>query len=133
MSLLPTYIEDDEQEIEETVSTPIEYEIDFNTGQLTGKKVEGVKAIKTWAWLALQVARYRYPIFTWDYGNEFEDLIGQGYSEEHIETELQRMLEDCLLINPDILGISDLEFTHGDILHLKFRIQTLYGEDELHV
>ena len=46
MSLLPTYIEDDEElEQQEESQTPKEYEIDFKTGQLTGNIVEGLEAI----------------------------------------------------------------------------------------
>lgn len=37
--------------------------------------VTGAQAILVWAWKALQVQRYRYPIYSWDYGNEWEDLI----------------------------------------------------------
>ncbi len=106
MSLLPTYIEDDEElEQQEENQTPKEYEIDFKTGQLTGNIVEGLEAIKTWIWLVLQTPRYRYYVYTWDYGNEFEDLIGQGYTEEYIEAETQRMTEDCLSVNENIQGI----------------------------
>ena len=72
MSLLPTYIEDDEElEQQEESQTPKEYEIDFKTGQLTGNIVEGLEAIKIWIWLVLQTPRYRYYVYTWDYDNSF--------------------------------------------------------------
>ena len=88
MGLFPAYIENDQTiEKSKTSATPKEYEIDYKTGQLTGRTVEGLEAIKVWIWLVLQTPRYRYYIYTWDYGNEFEDLIGQGYSEEYIEAE----------------------------------------------
>ena len=74
MSLFPAYVEDGELLEAETEDEkiPKEFEIDFATGQLTGRIVEGLDAIKVWIWLALQTPRYRYPIYTWDYGNEFE-------------------------------------------------------------
>lgn len=121
MSLLPTYIEDDEElEQQEESQTPKEYEIDFKTGQLTGNIVEGLEAIKIWIWLALQTPRYRYYVYTWDYGNEFEDLIGQGYTEEYIEAETQRMTEDCLSVNENIQGISDFSVSmENDVLTVR--------------
>ena len=132
MSLLPTYIEDDEElEQQEESQTPKEYEIDFKTGQLTGNIVEGLEAIKIWIWLVLQTPRYRYYVYTWDYGNEFEDLIGQGYTEEYIEAETQRMTEDCLSVNENIQGISDFSVSmENDVLTVSFVVNTIYGDIE---
>ena len=132
MSLLPTYIEDDEElEQQEESQTPKEYEIDFKTGQLTGNIVEGLEAIKIWIWLVLQTPRYRYYVYTWDYGNEFEDLIGQGYTEEYIEAETQRMTEDCLSVNENIQGISDFSVSMAnDVLTVSFVVNTIYGDIE---
>ncbi len=133
--LLPEYIEDDEEleleELEEEIIPPKEYGIDFKTGQLTGEIVEGREAIKVWIWLVLQTPRYRYYIYTWDYGNEFEDLIGQAYTEEYIEAAAQWMTEDCLLENEDIQSISEFSVSmSGDTLTVSFTANTIYGDIE---
>lgn len=132
MGLFPSYIENDiTLRAKEKPVVPKEYGIDFKTGQLTGKIVEGKEAIKVWIWIALQTPRYRYYVYTWDYGNEFEDLIGQGYTEEYIEAEVQRMTEDCLLINENIQGISHLNVSmEGGILTVSFTANTIYGNIE---
>ncbi len=132
MSLFPTYIENYVvKTIEEKAVVPREYEIDFVSGQLTGKIVEGKEAIKIWIWIALQTPRYRHYIYSWDYGSEFEELIGQGYTKEYIDTEVQRMTEECLLINENIQSInnfsSDME---GSQLTISFTANTIYGEIE---
>lgn len=132
MSLFPTYIENHVvKTIEEKAVVPREYEIDFVSGQLTGKIVEGKEAIKIWIWIALQTPRYRHYIYSWDYGSEFEELIGQGYTKEYIDTEVQRMTEECLLINENIQSInnfsSDME---GSQLTISFTANTIYGEIE---
>ena len=106
MGLFPSYIENNiSLKAEQQKAMPKEYEIDFETGQLTGGVAEGKEAIKIWIWLALQTPRYRYYAYTWDYGSEFEDLIGKGYTEEYIEAEVQQMTEECLLINENIQSI----------------------------
>ena len=131
MSLFPTYIEEDEtlEAEEEETEIPREYGIDFVTGQLTGKIVEGIEALKVWIWFALQTPRYRYPVYTWDYGNEFEDLIGQGYSEEYIEAEAQAMTEDCLLVNEHIEGIADFSAViENSRLIVSFTADTAFGD-----
>lgn len=130
MGLFPAYVENNV-----TVSTeqqqivPKEYEIDFATGQLTGRIVEGKEAVKVWIWLALQTPRYRYYIYTWDYGNDFEELIGQGFTEEYILAETQRMTEDCLLVNKYIQGITEFSVDMtGSVLTISFVADTIYGE-----
>lgn len=133
MNLLPAYIEDEDEieELEEEIKPPREYSIDFKTRQLTGEIVEGKEAIKVWIWLVLQTPRYRYYIYTWDYGNEFEDLIGKGYTEEYIEAEAQRMTEDCLLVNENIQSITEFSVNmEGDTLTVSFTANTIYGEIE---
>lgn len=133
MNLLPAYIEDEEEieELEEDAKPPKEYGIDFKTGQLTGEIVEGKEAIRVWIWLVLQMPRYRYYIYTWDYGNEFEDLIGQAYTEEYIEAEAQRMTEDCLLVNENIQSITEFSVSmENDTLSVSFTANTIYGDIE---
>ena len=125
---------DEELVIEETVTVPREYEINFETGQLTGKIVVGAEAIKTWIYLALNTARYRYLIYSWDYGSEIDDLIGQSYTQEYIEVEAKRMIEECLLINENITNISDFEVTIADDkLTINFKANTVFGEVEMNV
>ena len=93
--------------------------------------MEGKESIKVWIWLVLQTPRYRYYIYTWDYGNEFEDLIGKGYTEEYIEAEAQRMPEDCLLVNENIQSITEFSVNMaGDTLTVSFMANTIYGEIE---
>ncbi|MBO5093921.1 MAG: DUF2634 domain-containing protein [Lachnospiraceae bacterium] len=132
MGLFPAYIENAAVLAEkEKKNTPKEYEIDFETGQLTGRIVEGIEAIKMWVWLALQTPRYRHYIYSWDYGNEFDDLIGLGYTEEYIETEARRMTEDCLSVNENIQSISGFAVNmEKDILTITFTVNTIYGDIE---
>ena len=111
-----------------------EYEINFKTGQLTGRTVTGVEAIKVWAWLALKTARYSFQQFSWNYGSELDDLIGKGYAGEHVESEVKRMVTDCLKANKHIKGIRDFtcSFEDGKIT-AAFTIITDYGEADISV
>lgn len=130
MSLFPAYIERDMAlESRKKRGIPREYGIDFETGQLTGRIVEGKEAIRVWIWLAMRIPRYRYYVYTWDYGSEYEDLIGQGYTEEYTETEARRMTEECLLIHEEIQKISDFETAMtGSALKATFTVDTIYGD-----
>ena len=44
--------------------------------------VSGLEAVKSWAWRAIQTARYRHSSFSWDYGCELENLVGQPYGQD---------------------------------------------------
>lgn len=113
----------------QATAEPKEYGIDFSTGELTGDIVKGEEAVKVWIWLALNTPRYRHVIYSWDWGSEFEDLIGKGYSREHIEIEAQRMAEDALSTVPYVLGTKDvITDIQGDVLTCKVTAITSIGE-----
>lgn len=117
---------------EETVYIPKEYGIDFETGQLTGKITEGLEAVKVWVWFALHTPKDRYYVYSPNYGQEYEDMIGKGYSGEYMETELQRMTEECLIINPFITGIQNFAMKkEGSRVELSFLLVTSLGDTEV--
>ena len=133
MGLFPAYIEEDEEiteELGEELTTPLEFGIDFDTGQLTGTLVEGVEAIKVWIYFTLKIARYRYFICSWHYGNDIEDLYGKGYSAEHLESEIGRMIEECLLENEYIgtVTVDNVDYTKGK-LSVQITVSTIYNEE----
>ena len=121
--------DDDDDEL------PVEFGINFETGEMTGGKVTGLEAIKVWAWNALKIPRYRYEQFSWDYGSELEDLIGTaGVPMNYIESEAKRMVEECLTQNRFIEGIEDFDVMLFDgTLVLSFTIITTFGEVEENV
>lgn len=117
---------------EVTASSIREYGLDFKSGRLTGKIVEGVDALCVWAYLALKARRYRWVIYSWGYGNEVYELIGNSYSEEYLNSECRRYMEECLFENEHITGIEDLEVSQiKDVLYIKFRMVTDVGSKEV--
>lgn len=123
-----------EIQTDDSAPLPQEFGIDFATGKLTGKRVEGSEAVKVWAWLALKTARYRFRQFTWQYGSELEDLIGTQYTAEYTESQARHMVEDCLKVNKYISGITDFSCKiNGDKLILQFTILTDFGRESMEV
>ena len=111
-----------------------EYEFDFNTGQLTGKILEGKAALKMWIYKALLTNRYAYPIYSWDYGQDLEELIGQGYETDFIKSEVERRVQECLLINEHIKGCSNFDINLiNDQLQISFTVNTTFGEVAINV
>ena len=91
--------------------------------------VRGRDAVLVWAWNALSTARFQHEIFTWSYGNECRGLIGQAFTEELKQAEAARYVRECLIINPYITDVTDIEVTfEGSELRITCTINTVYGE-----
>lgn len=138
MSILPSFLQElsDTKTIKEddsqVVKVPREYGIDFNTGQLTGKIVEGLEAIKVWIWLCMHTERFRHAIYSADYGTSLEQYIGHMLSEEYINTDCESEISDALLINEYIESIEDFEAVrNSDSLNISFRVVTKFGSLEV--
>lgn len=128
-------IDDDAEAVvaeEEPEDVPQEWEIDFSTGQLTGEKVQGAKAIAVWAFLALLVERYRWDVYPHTYGSELNELIGQNYSAGYTKALARRYVEDCLSDNPYIKGVSNFNVLkyEGNLI-ISFDIDTDFGEEKV--
>ena len=131
--MFPFDIEDAELDVEvEEDKEPSDYEIDFETGKLTGRIITGLPAIKQWVMLVLGTDKYYYTQYSWDHGCELRDLIGKGFKQDYIESEAKRIITDALSMSNDIQGISNLEVSYeGDTLTVAFTIDTIYGEEEV--
>jgi hypothetical protein len=117
-----------------TASSIREYEVDFDTGRLTGKIVTGVEALCVWAYLALKSKRYRWVIYSWQYGEEYTNLIGYSFDEDYLYSEVKRYIEECLFINEHITAIENLDVTQvNEKLHIKFKMITDVGSEEVTV
>lgn len=132
MGLFP-FVEEELDLQEQTTTQPIrEYEIDLKNCRLTGRIVEGVDALAIWAYLALKANRYKHVIYSWYYGEEYTKLIGYSYSEEYLQSEVQRYIEECILENENITGISNLVISHvKDRLSISFTLVTKVGSKEV--
>ena len=128
MSILPSFLADQiNEEKNQLLDVPKEYGIDFATGQLTGKIVEGKEAIKVWIWNCLKTQRFRYPIYSWDYGTDLEQYIGQTVSEEFLNADCEDEIREAMLVNPYITDIED--FTAD--LNISFTAVTKFGDAEV--
>lgn len=134
MSLFPFVTDEEIAQVtpEVTASSIREYELDFKTGRLTGRIVEGVDALCVWAYLALKAKRYRWVIYSWQYGEEYTNLIGYSFDEDYLYSEVKRYIEECLFINEHITGTEDLTVNQvNEMLYIRFRMITDVGSKEV--
>lgn len=96
--------------------------------------LEGAEAVRVWCYKALVSERYRYEIYSYDYGSQLSQLISKSYSPNLTKAEALRYLEECLLINPYVTGIVNgaVSFEKGK-LTITAELETVYGKTELEV
>lgn len=132
--MFPFDLEDEEIDAEEIEEEPEkqDYEVDFETGKLTGRMISGAEAVKQWLRIALAIDRYRFTQYSWENGAELSSLIGKGYDKDYIDSEAERMIREVASLNEDITNVTDfnIDFT-GDKLTIAFKVETIYGEEEM--
>ncbi len=132
--MFPFDIEEDVSVIEKEGAPYREYEMDYQTGQLTGRIVEGVEAVKVWIYFALNTDRYCFPQYSWDYGSELNHLVGGSLDPEYVCMNARRMTEECLMQNPHITGLKDFKADMEDErIRVFFVVETDFGEVEMNV
>lgn len=100
------------------------------TYKLGGKRIsgmtDGIEAIKQAIKLALCTERWRYAIYSGDYGCELAGLFGQ--SQKPSEETVRLMIEETLLEDDRILKIEDFIASYsGDELKIAFTAVTSFG------
>jgi len=90
-------------------------------------KIEGLPAIKVWVYKALKTSKGSYLAY-YNFGNEFESLMGSSYIPEIINAEIERFTKECLYQHPDITNLYDFNSQfNGDELSISFTMETKYG------
>lgn len=88
--------------------------------------VDDLGAIAQSAYLILSTERYQFIIYSWDYGVELLDLIGQPIP--YVMSELPRRITEALTQDDRIDDVKDFEFEqHGKQLHTTFTVVTNVG------
>ena len=133
-SIFPSFVEEVkaiEQNKNNTLLVAKDIAIDFNTGEPIIKNgdfvvVEKNEAIKVWCYYALKIAKGRFLAFTNNYGSELEEkIIGKQYNSD-TQKQVKRIVEDCLLVNPYIKSIDNVQVEFNDRLTIEIELTTIY-------
>lgn len=101
------------------------YRIDFENGRIIGK-TDGLEAVKQAVYKILQTDRYRYLIYSSDYGMEWEGIIGADPA--FIRSELRRRITEALMQDDRIEAVQDFEFAFtGDTATVRFTVVSSFG------
>ena len=102
------------------------YHMRIEEEQIVGQTDE-LAAMEQAVYKILNTERYRFVIYSWNYGVELADLFGKPIP--WVFSELPRRITEALLQDDRILAVTDFDLTHkrGDVL-AKFRVQTTFGD-----
>lgn len=100
----------------------------LNTDALRiGEPIDGAAALAQSIEGMLLTPRYSCELYSWDYGSEFDELIGMP--EAYCEAEVERMVSEALMQDDRIESVDSFEFTtQGRVLTAAFVVHTIYGE-----
>ena len=114
----------DNIEIEQEIETTRTYKVIDNS---VSGYIDDLEALQQSINNVLNTEKYEYPIYSFDYGIELENLLGKDL--EYIKIELKRRIEDCLVEDERIISVSDFSFVqNGDSLYCSFNVISIYGE-----
>lgn len=91
--------------------------------------IDDIESVKQAIYLILSTERYKYIIYSWDYGVELVDLIGKPIP--YCMSEIPRRVKEALLVDNRIEDITDFQFERkGTTLHTTFTVVTNVGNVE---
>lgn len=116
---------DQDFEIEEQPSK--NYKMDLNGNSVRGF-CDSLEAMKQTVFRILSTERYQYIIYSWNYGIETLDLYGQPVT--YVCPELERRIEEALLVDSRIVRVSDFEHDTSvkGVVHTTFTVHTVFGD-----
>ncbi len=81
-------------------------------------------------YLILSTERYAYLIYSWNYGVELVELIGQP--KEYALPEIKRCITEALLQDDRITSVDGFEFETGKkTVHVTFTVHSIFGDLEV--
>ena len=102
------------------------YRMDFERLNIRGM-TDGQEAMKQAIYKILDTERYQYGIYSWDYGVELADLLGEPIS--YVLPEIKRRVSEALTADSRIESVDGFEFeTSGGIVRATFAAHTAFGD-----
>ena len=102
------------------------YKINFEEKRIIGE-IDDLEAVKQAVYKILHTERFNSLLYSWDYGVEFENLIGKDY--DFILGDLQRRIEEALLQDDRIERIENVKVNkkQNDSIDVSFIVISKYG------
>ena len=122
-------VEDDLLTLEVETQPSLTYALDIEHGRIRGM-VDELESLRQAIYLILSTERYAYLIYSWNYGVELVELIGQP--KEYALPEIKRCITEALLQDDRITAVDGFEFETGKkTVHVTFTVHSIFGDLEV--
>lgn len=113
-------------DIVEIKQPSLTYNLEYDKDSQIRGYCDDEKALKQAVYKIINTERYRYVIYSWNYGIELADLFGKPIPFIYAET--QRRIEEALTADDRIASVTDFEFSnnYSDVL-VKFIVNSVAG------
>lgn len=102
------------------------FRLNHNNLTVTGT-IDQIQAVEQAVFLILNVERYQWLIFSWNYGVELHNLIGKD--PEYCLPEIERRVREALLQDDRITAVQDFQFEINKKQVLAtFTVVSIFGE-----
>ena len=105
--MLPQVQDDLQQDIIFSTLPSRTFRMNYNTKTITGT-IDEVRAVEQAVFLILNVERYEWLIYSWNYGFEKKRLIGKPI--DFCIPEIERCIREALLQDDRITAVENFEF-----------------------
>lgn len=113
-------------ELEIVVEPSKNYRMIFDRNRID-KTVDGKEAMKQVIYKILNTERYRYVIYSWNYGIELMDLYGQN--PDLVCPILEQRIKEALIQDDRINDVVNFEFfINKNSILVTFTAKTIFGE-----
>ena len=104
------------------------YKLDIDKGRIKGMTDEADAMLQA-VYLILSVERYQCPIYSYNYGVELADLIGQP--KDYVMSEAKRRITEALTQDDRIESVDGWAFeTTKKSVIVTFTVHTIFGDIE---
>lgn len=111
--------------LSETTYASRTYKIEIDRNRMNGY-TDDLEAVIQAIYLILNTERYKFIIYSWDYGVELEDLFGKPIP--YCISEIPRRVTEALMTDNRITDVTDFEFeSNRHKLYTTFNVITNVG------
>lgn len=123
--MIPQVQDDLKQDFTFTTHPSRTFRMNHNDGNIVGT-IDQIKAVEQAIFLILNVERYEWLIYSWNYGVEFKHLIGKPV--DFCIPEIERCIKEALLQDDRIISVENFTFdVNKNKIHVTFTVATIYG------
>lgn len=103
------------------------YAYNIETGEF-GRAIDKEATIEQAFIKAINTKRFVHVIYNNDYGNESDSVMGRGFSEEFIKSELLRLVRESFVYDDRVIDITNFKLDrHYDEAYVSCTIETRIG------